>query len=183
MSIATCHITWQNLVTAYTAKWEVEKQTFIFGSCVLGHNLGVLLREDKMIIGGKLATSTRVCVKHTPFCPLWGMPPVTCHFTSLSSDDQPIKNSFRSCYDYLGLFIMTLHKKQKSSASESSQSGKFQSWLEQNGRWKREVLTNGIVGGRADKDRKSCREPVAKWKVGTWRSQCWFKRSGKTERG
>lgn len=58
---------------AYTAEWEVEKQTLIFGSCVLRHNLGVLLREDKMIIGGKLATSTRVLVKNTPFCPLWGM--------------------------------------------------------------------------------------------------------------
>ena len=55
---------------AYTAEWEVEKQTFIFGSCVLGHSLGILLREDKMIIGGKLATFTRVFVKNTPFCPL-----------------------------------------------------------------------------------------------------------------
>ena len=95
---------------AYTAEWEVEKQTLIFGSCVLRHNLGVLLREDKMIIGGKLATSTRVLVKNTPSAH-FGECLLTCHFTSLGSDDQPIKNSFRFCYDYLGLFVMTLHKK------------------------------------------------------------------------
>ena len=95
---------------AYTAQWEVEKQTFVLGSCVLRHNLGVLLREDKIITGGKLATSTGVFVKNTPFCPLCGMSSVTCHFTSLGSDDQPMKNSFRFCHHYLGLFVMTVHK-------------------------------------------------------------------------
>lgn len=54
--------------------WETN---LYFWQLHYGHNLGVLLRGQNDY-WGKLATSTRVCVKHTPFCPLGN---ASCHMS------------------------------------------------------------------------------------------------------